>query len=342
MKKSRKKTILTCLDCGLSIKGGAHLSRHVKQIHNYTSYDEYKIKYELLKTKDELKTEGAVSCKLCNMIAHDLTSHIFRTHKMSPSEYKKNHGDLRSEQYISASRERILGDKNPGYNHGGKFSPFSDKFIHADKIDKRKIIEKVSKSNKNNGNNSTTIKYWTSRGYSESEARDKLSERQATFTLEKCIEKYGEEKGRERWLSRQEKWMVSIKKSRKNGFSKISQTLFWEIYENLNEDKDSIYFAELGKDKLLDESGINNEYRLKLPQKVLWPDFINVKTNKIIEFDGTYWHGKKMIQTPNKMRDDERDAVLIKNNYIVMHVKEHDYRTNKDQVIKECLEFLNG
>ena len=39
-KKSRKKTILTCLDCGLVIKGGAHLSRHVKQIHNYTSYDE--------------------------------------------------------------------------------------------------------------------------------------------------------------------------------------------------------------------------------------------------------------------------------------------------------------
>jgi Protein of unknown function (DUF559) len=342
MKKSRKKTILTCLDCGLVIKGGAHLSRHVKQIHNYTSYDEYKIKYELLKTKEELKTEGAVSCKLCNMIAHDLTSHIFRTHKLSPTEYKKMYGDIRSKKYNINQSERVLGDKNPAYNHGGKYSPFSDKFIYADKIDKNKISKKVSESNKNNGNNSTTISYWTKLGYSELDAKKKISERQKTFTLEKCIEKYGEEKGRERWLNRQEKWMISFKKSRKNGFSKISQTLFWEIYDNLNTDKNYIYFAELGEDKLLDDSGHNNEYKLKLPQRVLWPDFINIKTNRIIEFDGTYWHGEKMIQTPNKLRDDERDAILIQNNYKIMHVKEHDYRVNKNKVIKECLEFLNG
>lgn len=65
--------------------------------------------------------------------------------------------------------------------------------------------------------------YWISRGYNEIEAIQKVSEEQATFTLEKCIEKYGEEKGRERWLTRQEKWLEQLNSKSEDEKIKINR-----------------------------------------------------------------------------------------------------------------------
>lgn len=52
--------------------------------------------------------------------------------------------------------------------------------------------------------------YWIKRGYTEKEAIEKVKERQATFTLEKCIKKYGEEKGRKKWEDRQKRWQETL------------------------------------------------------------------------------------------------------------------------------------
>jgi len=341
MNKSRKKVIITCLDCEKVINGGSHMSRHVKEAHQYSSYDEYKLKHNLIKSKSCLESEGAVSCGLCGLLSHDLTSHILRTHKIPIPDYKKDYGEIRSQKYLKAQSERIVGENNPGFNHQGKLSPFSDNFIYADSINKEEVQLKAKNSIINSVNRPNTIKYWINLGYSEEESKNKVSDTQSTFSLSICIQKYGEEEGRERWLRRQEKWQDSCKKTRKNKFSKISQSLFWKIYNLLTEDKDCIYFAELGENKELDVSGLNNEYRLKLPERVLMPDFINIKTKKIIEFDGTYWHGEYMIKNPNKLRDEIRDEVLLKNGYKVLHIKEVDYRNNEDLMVKKCLGFLN-
>jgi very-short-patch-repair endonuclease len=342
MKKSRKKVTITCLECGEVINGGSHMSYHVKNVHNYSSYDEYKLKYNLIKSDQQLLNEGAVKCKICGIISHDLTSHITRIHKMCVKDYKEKYGEIRSKKYLKNQSERISGDKNPAFNHGGKLSPFSDNFIYADKINKEELIKKVSESNKTNGNNSTTLSYWIKRGFTEEESRKKISEKQQTFTLQKCIEKYGEEVGIDRWVDRQNKWQDSFKKSRKNGFSKISQELFWKIYQNLNTNKKLVYFAELNENKNPDFSGNNHEYKLRLKTKVVLPDFIDFSTNKIIEFDGTYWHGKHLINQPNKMREEERDRHITEGGFKVLHIKEEDYRNNPENVIKCCLEFLNG
>jgi hypothetical protein len=341
MKKSRKKAILTCLDCGKIITGGSHLARHVKEEHQYSSYDEYKIKHNLIKTNNQLLCEGAVDCKLCGLISHDLTSHITRTHKIPIQEYKNRYGNIRSEQYLNSQSERILGDKNPAYEHGGKFSPFSDKFIYADTMNKEELCKKVSESNKNNGNNDKTISYWVKKGFTEEEAKENISNIQTTFSLEICVEKYGEEEGKKRWLDRQEKWQDSCKKSKLGNFSRISQQLFWKIIEKLNK-TDSIFFAQLDENKNPDFSGNNNEYRLKLTSKILIPDFIDINTKKIIEFDGTYWHGKHIIRYTNKLREEDRDTALISDGYKVLHIKEEDYRNNPQECVLKCVDFLNG
>ena len=166
----------------------------------------------------------------------------------------------------------------------------------------------------------------------EDEAKEALSERQTTFTIAKCIEKYGQEKGLEVWNTRQKKWLKSYKKS---NFSKISQKLFWDIMPMLP-DISNIFFAQLNENKELDESGINHEYRLSLNSKTILPDFINIVEKKIIEFDGDYWHGK----VGNVKREEERDISLLKTGYKVLHIKEYEYKKNKQETLQQCLNFL--
>lgn len=341
MKKSRKKTIITCLDCGEIIKGGSHMSRHVKTKHGYLSYDDYKIKHNLIKSNEKLKSEGAVDCKLCGLLSHDLTSHVLRVHKIDIETYKSIHGDIRSKKYLENQSNNIKGKKNPGFRHNGRHSSLSENFLYYNEENKKRVVQKISESNKKNGNNSTTLIYWINKGYSEDEAKKELSKRQTTFSLEKCIEKYGEEKGKEIWLNRQEKWINSFKNSRKNGFSKISQKLFWDIFNNILK-KEDIYFAELGENKEKDDSGKNNEYKLRLDKQIILPDFLDLKNKKIIEFDGSYWHNEKLIGTPNAMRDSKRDKLCEQNNFKVLRVKEDEYRKFPDKVLQECLDFLNG
>jgi hypothetical protein len=183
----------------------------------------------------------------------------------------------------------------------------------------------------------TQIGYWIKKGLSEDEAKEKLSKRQKTFSLDICIKKYGEEEGRKRWIDRQEKWHLNYKKS---NFSKVSQNLFWEIYKKLNDrykKENEIYFATLGKDKILDESGVNNEFRLILNKSFILPDFFVKNKNKIIEFDGTYYHRNS---AENKKREKLRDESIISSGYKVYHVKESEYKNSKQKVIDECLDFL--
>ena len=54
------------------------------------------------------------------------------------------------------------------------------------------------------------IEFWLAKGYTKKEAILLISESQKTFSLEKCIEKYGEVEGVKRFEKRQEKWITSL------------------------------------------------------------------------------------------------------------------------------------
>lgn len=200
------------------------------------------------------------------------------------------------------------------------------------------IHDKTWKKRRNNPElyqdvNSTQIAYWIKKGYSEEESKLKISNRQKTFSLEKCIEKYGEENGKKRWMNRQLQWFNNNKKS---NFSKISQELFWKIYKCIDLTECDVYFATL-KDNIKDISGKNNEYKLELIDSIISPDFFIKNKNKIIEFDGTYYHRN----TPeNKKREGIRDKNILDCGYELLHIKEYDYKQNKEKVIQECIDFI--
>ena len=60
--------------------------------------------------------------------------------------------------------------------------------------------------------------------------------------------------------------------------------------------------------------------------------------NKIIEFDGSYWHGFQEVIK----KDDIKTRWLIKKGYNVLRIKEKEYCNNKNGTKENCLKFLKG
>ena len=275
-----------------------------------------------------------ICCKECGFKSSELATHIINKHNMTIGEYKLKHNvtSVKSQKSI----DRVKGENNPAYQHGGKYSPFSEKFIRG--TNDIAYIKEKAKLNKTKEKDNTQIEYWLNKTNGDLKESEKLlSQRQSTFSLKKCIDTYGEEKGKEVWLDRQERWQNNYKKT---NFSKVSQELFWEVVYHFNTLED-IYFAQLDENKQKDESGKNNEYTLRLDSKIIKPDFIDLKHKKIIEFDGTYWHEvKNKSYSFSDNPDHIKDMIIQNNGYNILHIKENDYKKDKRGTIEKCLNFL--
>ena len=125
------------------------------------------------------------------------------------------------------------GDKNPNAKcntteeHRKSISPFSKSFKKYEGMtdeEKEKQIREYTQCDRDDRNDNQ-VKYWIKKGYSEEESKQKVSERQRTFTLEKCIEKYGEKEGIKRYTERQTKWSAKVEAMYQQGmFSKVPLT----------------------------------------------------------------------------------------------------------------------
>jgi hypothetical protein len=319
--------------------------------------------YEKLKLMPEINTSVI---KMKNFVSKFLN--LPENGKYS-QEYWLNRGWSEGEAYVQSkkyvqknkisaySREFWISKINPktGINYSieeadferNSRRPIRKEYWLAKGFTEEDAIKKAKLQHKNNSFNSAKTKnknickitskrckeYWLAKGFTEEDAIKEISKIQITFSLEKCIKKYGKTKGKEVWLARQEKWHNSYKKS---NFSKVSQELFWNIVEKLNNLND-IYFAQLNEDKQKDISGKNNEKKLKL-DCILLPDFLDISQKKIIEFNGDYWHNK--IKRGNQLRDSERIEMFEKFGYKVLVVNEKEYYKNKEGIIQQCLTFL--
>ena len=69
----------------------------------------------------------------------------------------------------------------------------------------------------------TQIQYWIKQGYSNKIAKQKVSKRQQTFSLDICIKKYGKEQGLIIWKNRQIKWQKTLNKKSNKEIKKINE-----------------------------------------------------------------------------------------------------------------------
>jgi len=340
-----------CIWCEKDLKG-------TKQKNTCSS----KCHYLISKNKKYEKDLNVKQCKICGLKGHNLTGHISKEHGLSVEEYLIKFNLTKDDVMSTAYREKISenkkGDKNPAKDHGGRYSPYSKNFTKYDGLTDEEKEEQISIVCKNRNRPPESIpnriEYWLDKGYSYEEARYQLRERQATGRLDKFQERYGEEEGYRRWIERQEKWQNTLNSKSKEeqdriqrakmnfnkSYSRISQDLFWVLFDYIYKDFDKIYFATLNENFKFDNSGKNYEFLIKRSDsKVAFLDFYIPEVNKAIEFDGEYWHGEG---TGNKERDAIREQRIKEKNpeIEIYRVRERDYRNNPSEVISNCLDFI--
>lgn len=314
---------------------------------------------------DGIEGEDFIVCKWCGLKVKRMYGSHLKTHHpgKTTTDYKNEFPNAKlacskdnknvAKAYIKFAQsedgrkflsERVKGENNPNSKEKTSEkvrksrSPFSKEMYIKKGLTEEEARFEVSKFVRNalkDRLTETQFEYWLNRTRGNVEESMKLyKERQATFTLEKCIIKYGEEKGRKLWIDRQNKW---IKNYRKKSYSFISQDLFWKLYEEVSFNSNEIKFATFNNGKITESVNINNEEKLFLDNRLVLPDFIHLPSKKIIEFDGVYYHRKN---PENKKREQQRDKDLERNGYKVFHVNESEYRQNPQQVVEKCKQFL--
>ena len=162
------------------------------------------------------------------------------------------------------------------------------------------------------------------------ENKKRLSEQnKGFFTLEWFKSKF-KEKGEEKYTEHYTK----IFDNRKNmSYSKISQKLFWKIFEKIK-DKENVFFEELNKEKHINLNkddkliyGDDKKVRINL-------DF--VYRNKVIEFNGEYWHSSQK----SRQIDLNRKKICESKGFDVLFVWEKEFKESEEEVINRCLRFL--
>lgn len=187
-----------------------------------------------------------------------------------------------------------------------------------------------------------------------------------SITLTSMIERWGDELGKLKY----DKWLKETRQSKENFIKrwgeekgiKLWETHILKIYNN-NCLSGSISKISLELfDKINSYIGTNEycfygnkEWFISKKDNIIYFYDFRYK-NKIIEFNGDYWHGNPLfyknddyLNMPNGNKvlvehkwksDKEKINTALENGFEVKIVWENDYRKDKDLILKECLEFL--
>jgi Zn ribbon nucleic-acid-binding protein len=252
-----------CVSCGTQYKPKKHKQSAcsiacIRKIHNR--------KQAAIKNAKAIEgiENDVPRCLICGYAARALHGHVLQTHNLTVTQYKAqfnvDDSSLYHASYIDCLSARTSGELNPAFDHGGKFSAFSENFVNYkgldDKSKSEKIMSLVERSNDTkDANSSYTVRkdYYLKQGLTDVEAASALSDRQTTFSLDICVERYGQEQGTNRWKARQQKWLSNYKKQ---NYSKISQDLFHELVKVIPNSTEAIFATCI-------DNGANNELILK-------------------------------------------------------------------------------
>lgn len=122
------------------------------------------------------------------------------------------------------------------------------------------------------------------------------------------------------------------------GISTVSQKLFNSIYQKLNlTEYDICKYHDLNGEFIIyiENSDIIklSKYANLLNKTKYHIDFI--LNDKIIEFDGTYYH-------KDKDKDIAKDKFLNLKGYKVLHIDELEYKNYPEQILNRCIQFLKA
>ena len=135
------------------------------------------------------------------------------------------------------------------------------------------------------------------------------------------------------------------KRCSNRGYSKESQILFDIVYEKIDEKyKDKTYYATL-----------NGEFGMNYKKKCYKYDYVNSKSKKVIEYNGSAWHATPNLKDndigwhaldKNKTAKEARDYEKIKyeglekRGFKILTIWDFETKKDFDATVQKCLEFL--
>lgn len=123
--------------------------------------------------------------------------------------------------------------------------------------------------------------------------------------------------------------ILQLYADRRSNYSKISQKLFWLIFDNFKQ-KENIKFAELNEEETI--------YYFENNQKKYYKIDFLYNNNKIIEYNGELFHD---YNNPLVLERDEKKCEILKSmGFKIKIVWEKDFKNNMIDVLNECLNFL--
>lgn len=347
-----------CLENNKKYKSVTALTNLLISKYNLSLLD-YCIKWNLVDQNNYVK------CKICDKYTDRIQAHLHRDHKdITINNYKIKFGtkELVGKGYSEHFKNIVSGENNG--NHKSKVSelklkqqsPFSveywkKKYPTKNDSEIDTLMKEFFDSALSDREFTTRLEYYTDRGFDIDEAKKLLKERQTTFSLQKCIERYGEDEGLTVFNRRQYKWHESLVKNGnlKLGYSEVSQELFEIISEAFISDK--LFYAKCNNEYFISKKKQNAE------QSFFAYDFTNLTKRKIIEFNGDSYHGNpskyKATDYPHPFRkhitaqelwDKDRTKYNIakEEGFDIITIWESEYRKDKEGTIKKCVDFLQS
>ena len=297
-----------------------------------------------------------VKCPICGLRAVQFHSpHFQKFHGMTKEEVKKKFPDFKwtCDNFIE---NNLSGENNPShsskvdYSERQKRTPFSIEFYRK-KYDSEEKAQKAydefiefHSQNQKKIDSVMYIKHWTNLGYSKEEARKKVREKCVSNGIDYYIKRYGEIEGPEKYYQRMEKWEKSIHgKMPGSVYSNMSFEFFTEIVKD-REDRERFMFG--AKEKIIKDEETHSFF---------YPvDFFDTVSNKIIEFNGDYWHAnpemfeaddvlslsRNQIAKNIREKDNIKIQNLEKKGYKVLVIWEREWTKDKKGTIQKCKDFL--
>lgn len=192
------------------------------------------------------------------------------------------------------------------------------------------------------------VEYFTARGHTIEEATELVSKNQLYFSKEICIEKYGEEEGFKIWQDRQIAWQETISAKPAEELARINKLKLFK--------RGSVSSGETQLfEQLLAQGIMCSKQHAILKNEKSYYVYDIVYNNKIIEYNGDYWHAspKKykaddIVKLPNKIttakeiweKDNEKINFAQRQGYEVLVVWESNFKENKKEVLNKCIQFL--
>ena len=191
----------------------------------------------------------------------------------------------------------------------------------------------------------TNIEYYLNKGFSILESKNMLKERQITFTLDKCITKYGLEKGTKVYNKRQKDWikkMFNENTCMSTGRSMIADKFIEDLIKDINNKNITNQFLYGNNERFIYDNIEKKGRRYDL-----------CYNKKIIEFYGDFWHSNPKIFEATEIHkikkikcseiwqfDKRKVESAMEHNYEVLIIWESEYINSQEEIIKKCKKFL--